>query len=268
MNNKTLHRQRAFTLIELLVVIAIIAILAAILFPVFARARENARRASCISNLKQIGLGFMMYTQDYDEKYPRAVYSSTQEPPNGCWYSSGGCASANPGDYTWFWQQTLYPYTKSDQLYFCPSGRDSGLPYSGNYGVNSQMIQRYSSVALPSVESPATAYMAFDAGTYYLQFDSSHDYVTEPSGSFWYLPGTQKYTGCPDTGCNSTYPFSGFTLSDFTSDGRHFDGNDVIFADGHVKWLKTATMWAEAIKFKNGSYGSSVQSAWNPKNSS
>ena len=63
-------RKRAFTLIELLVVIAIIAILAAILFPVFARARENARRASCLSNLKQIGLGVMQYNQDYDGHYP------------------------------------------------------------------------------------------------------------------------------------------------------------------------------------------------------
>src|SRR5687767_6194063 len=63
-------RKSGFTLIELLVVIAIIAILAAILFPVFARARENARRASCQSNLKQVGLGFVQYTQDYDERYP------------------------------------------------------------------------------------------------------------------------------------------------------------------------------------------------------
>ena len=68
------RKKFGFTLIELLVVFAIIAILAAILFPVFARARENARRASCQSNLKQIGLGIMQYTQDYDEKMPRMFY--------------------------------------------------------------------------------------------------------------------------------------------------------------------------------------------------
>lgn len=68
------QKRKAFTLIELLVVIAIIAILAAILFPVFARARENARRSSCLSNLKQIGLGAMMYIQDYDERYPQAYW--------------------------------------------------------------------------------------------------------------------------------------------------------------------------------------------------
>jgi len=66
-------KRKAFTLIELLVVIAIISILAAILFPVFARARENARRANCMSNLKQLALGMMMYTQDYDEKFPNYV---------------------------------------------------------------------------------------------------------------------------------------------------------------------------------------------------
>ena len=66
--------KKAFTLIELLVVIAIIAILAAILFPVFAQAREKARQTSCLSNLKQIGLGLMMYTQDYDETYPMNLF--------------------------------------------------------------------------------------------------------------------------------------------------------------------------------------------------
>src|SRR3954466_7852291 len=96
-------RNRAFTLIELLIVIAIIAILAAILFPVFGRARENARRSSCQSNLKQIGLGFAQYTQDYDEKMP---------------YNSYGYVSAtvNPGD----WMDTIQPYTKSYQVLVCP----------------------------------------------------------------------------------------------------------------------------------------------------
>jgi prepilin-type N-terminal cleavage/methylation domain-containing protein/prepilin-type processing-associated H-X9-DG protein len=90
------NRLRGFTLIELLVVIAIIAILASILFPVFARARENARRSSCSSNLKQIALGIFQYTQDYDERLPRL---------NGA-----------P-----FWAETLQPYLKSTQIYQCPS---------------------------------------------------------------------------------------------------------------------------------------------------
>ena len=75
--NGGLRTTRGFTLIELLVVIAIISVLAAILFPVFARARENARRTSCLSNLKQIGLAFLQYTQDYDEAYPLTSYGAT-----------------------------------------------------------------------------------------------------------------------------------------------------------------------------------------------
>lgn len=97
----------AFTLIELLVVIAIIAILAAILFPVFARARENARRSSCQSNLKQIALGIKQYTQDYDEKYPQ----------------EGGVTIANPG-----WAYVIQPYVKSEQLFQCPSETGSTQP--------------------------------------------------------------------------------------------------------------------------------------------
>jgi prepilin-type N-terminal cleavage/methylation domain-containing protein/prepilin-type processing-associated H-X9-DG protein len=94
---------RGFTLIELLVVIAIIAILAAILFPVFARARENARRASCQSNLKQIGLGLMQYTQDYDEAFPRSRMNGHR--PSG-WVP---------------WHYVVQPYVKSYQLFKCPS---------------------------------------------------------------------------------------------------------------------------------------------------
>ena len=96
----------AFTLIELLVVIAIIAILAAILFPVFARARENARKTSCLSNLKQIGLGVLQYTQDYDEKFPMRQFGGGGLPNDGIAFS---------------WRRQIFPYVKSTQLFQCPS---------------------------------------------------------------------------------------------------------------------------------------------------
>lgn len=120
------RRSRGFTLIELLVVIAIIAILAAILFPVFARARENARRSSCASNLKQIGLGVMQYAQDYDETLPAATF---------CELSA--CSTAGS---RWIWAQLLDPYMKSagsgtgmatgafkgTTIWKCPSNPDTG----------------------------------------------------------------------------------------------------------------------------------------------
>ena len=125
-----------FTLIELLVVIAIIAILAAILFPVFARARENARRSSCQSNLKQIGLGILQYAQDYDENIPAAYYNDS---PSGTAYSSAhnnsghalsttDCGGIVPnGRYKWM--DAIYAYVKSEQLFNCPS-----ITYRGNAG--------------------------------------------------------------------------------------------------------------------------------------
>jgi prepilin-type N-terminal cleavage/methylation domain-containing protein/prepilin-type processing-associated H-X9-DG protein len=107
--------KRGFTLIELLVVIAIIAILAAILFPVFARARENARRASCQSNLKQIGLGIAQYTQDYDEKFPPSMSTGANITVNG----------ANLADPAW--TVLVQPYVKSAQLFACPSNTNNSL---------------------------------------------------------------------------------------------------------------------------------------------
>lgn len=98
------QKSKGFTLIELLVVIAIIAILAAILFPVFGRARENARRTSCLSNIKQIGLGVMQYTQDYDERLPMRRYG--YDTTNGHIFS---------------WRRAIFPYIKSTQLFSCPS---------------------------------------------------------------------------------------------------------------------------------------------------
>ena len=104
---KSSSRKSGFTLIELLFVIAIIAILAAILFPVFARARENARRSSCQSNLKQIGLGLIQYTQDYDEAYPNALR-------NGSSFSALGEEK---------WMDGIFPYVKSTQILAAPAIR-------------------------------------------------------------------------------------------------------------------------------------------------
>ncbi len=120
--NSTQDVSKDFTLIELLVVIAIIAILAAILFPVFARARENARRSSCQSNLKQIGLGFLQYTQDNDEFFPM-----------------GG--TVNPKTFT-YWL-ALDPYLKSTQILPCPSGSSlNNAPTTGrqSYAGNANII--------------------------------------------------------------------------------------------------------------------------------
>ena len=124
-------KKRGFTLIELLVVIAIIAILAAILFPVFAKAREKARQSACLSNVKQQAQGLMMYEDDYDRFPVTAIgLDPTKEPESNWWWNAG----------TWFWPQLVYPYTKNVKILLCPSGVkgvSKQTQYrSGNYGAN------------------------------------------------------------------------------------------------------------------------------------
>jgi len=223
---------QGFTLIELLVVIAIISILAAILFPVFARARESARRASCMSNLKQIGLGMMMYVQDYDEIYPPRSIAWQGTPPGGDW------AKVNHPQTYWYWQQMLYPYTKSIQVFICPS-TDSWSDNTGalnqNYGVNYYLFAGGTTgspvVPIASVVSTSTTYAIMDAGGWSITKSQANTYA-----SGFYIPGMGTSGGT----CSGA---SGAALTDCQT-GRHFLGVNMAFADGHVKWLKSSQVVA------------------------
>ncbi len=135
-------KKHGFTLIELLVVIAIIAILAAILFPVFARAREKARQATCLSNAKQIGLGFMMYAQDYDERIPNYRHD----------YPGRTAAY-----WTVLWPMLIQPYIKNMQVYYCPSDPDAPTrSYPCSYGQNYYYI---GGVSLAQITHPAETFL-------------------------------------------------------------------------------------------------------------
>jgi prepilin-type processing-associated H-X9-DG protein len=201
----------------LLVVIAIIAILAAILFPVFARARENARRASCQSNLKQIGLGMMMYVQDYDERYAPAI--------PGTWHTASTYTtqSTNPGVCTGMpcekfnvadgfntgkyvsWMDLVQPYAKSTQLFYCPSQDADSTPSYGYSAYINQMVYGKPPVAMAQVNNPSETVMLTDCHRIYGAYNRPTDVFLPLTGNRIYIP--------------------------------HLEGYNVAFADGHVKWF-------------------------------
>lgn len=209
--------RQGFTLIELLVVIAIIAILAAILFPAFARARENARRASCQSNLKQVGLAFMQYIQDYDEKYPLLRNNGNPDASGGNGY--GGAFIA------------LQPFLKSDQILQCPSETNgpqsptSSTPGYTDYSYN--LWLGYDPNPVDKNRGLSSAALTQTALTV-LAADSSADY-----GDSW-------ETGCPGgpTICNGSPGLAQFRRA---ASQRHLETQNFLFTDGHVKAIKGAT---------------------------
>jgi prepilin-type N-terminal cleavage/methylation domain-containing protein/prepilin-type processing-associated H-X9-DG protein len=207
--------KKGFTLIELLVVIAIIAILAAILFPVFARARENARRSSCQSNLKQNSLGFMQYVHDYDERFP-------------CRYVP---LATNFG-----WAEAIQPYTKSVQILQCPSEEykqdvvTSGSTTYSDYVYNRQIGDTYT---LDGGCGSINGAIAYPFGAHLAQFTtiSATVLLAESPGSSVYgrsTSGVDSYRWVTD--------FQVPTSTYFAAIRRHFDGANYAFADGHVKW--------------------------------
>jgi len=248
--------RKAFTLIELLVVIAIIAILAAILFPVFATAREKARMTACVSNEKQIGIGLLQYVQDYDETYP-------------CAYDYWGYQGVG-----WFYQ--IYPYVKSIGVIQCPSDSNAGDSKGWSYGFNSNLIRCNSGgthatydaknaswanennpAIMSQLTSPTKTIAMFEITEKNMYHQSASaaaanngfpgvdgDLESEvgtghgtPSagGKGFYTTGCFRNDIDNSTGTCTNASDGGWASANLA--GRHNNGSNFVMADGHAKWF-------------------------------
>jgi len=227
---------RGFTLIELLVVIAIIAILAAILFPAFARAREKGRTASCASNEKQIGIAILMYAQDYDECLPDsqpAYWTATCAINAAAVWSATKPLGERLTALNLSWQGVIQPYVQSKQVFTCPSRSDlswdkgyTGYAYNGSYwggnrtpcgGIhgtpdNKSGLDNY--ISLAEIPVPAETLMVTDS----------------------------PVNGAPEVGDGDPSDTEGITPPDQQGpnhfpESRHNGGFNVLWCDGHVKWM-------------------------------
>lgn len=225
-------KRKGFTLIELLVVIAIIAILAAILFPVFARAREQARKAVCLSNLNQIGLGLMMYVQDYDETYPIGRFSTTP--------------------LTW-WYNVLDPYIKNKQVFVCPTaGQVGGSTSSKGYGWNirgtlgagngfgyypgSMGTPTGTFLKLAAVDEPSTTIIITDP---------SSNNNTSTGG--YYAIGYSNIGYIPVLHGGQVGPFYDASIPNASAPVAPGGGGNYLFADGHAKYLNASQSYCNIM---------------------
>jgi prepilin-type N-terminal cleavage/methylation domain-containing protein/prepilin-type processing-associated H-X9-DG protein len=267
--------QSAFTLIELLVVIAIIAILAAILFPVFAQAREKARQASCISNLKQLTLGFMMYSQDYDEAFPTWDWSVN--------YNGGTGTPNNNG--TSLWCNAIFPYVKNAQVYSCPSDalqltvQDAfggwfnfanviGFPQPMlqarlSYGMSEPMHANAGRVRIARMDKPAETFIIGDMATplsgwggydAWVAADNANAPANDPGRTNFIqrmaFPKRDACLGIAGTIYWDQTMSQAQAPANADNCARHMNGNNIGFADGHVKFFQARRTVAQLFGVK------------------
>jgi prepilin-type N-terminal cleavage/methylation domain-containing protein/prepilin-type processing-associated H-X9-DG protein len=269
-------KKRGFTLIELLVVIAIIAILAAILFPVFAQAREKARQASCLSNLKQLTLGWVMYAQDYDETFPQWKWDQM--------YAGG---SVSPNNAASLWVNAIYPYVKNAQVYNCPSdarGITAKDAFGGwftfddtligfqqpllsavmSYGANEPLTYLDGKSKLAAMDKPAETFLIADSTTPLSGWGGYWDWVaadnenapaddirrTNPIVRVAFPKGPDCLAPLSaDTYWNQTTHLSDLPAQ-ADSCARHMNGNNIGFGDGHVKYFQAKRTFASLFGVK------------------
>jgi prepilin-type N-terminal cleavage/methylation domain-containing protein/prepilin-type processing-associated H-X9-DG protein len=260
--NNQLRSSQGFTLIEILIVVAIIALLAAILFPAFARARDKARQAACASNLKQLGMAFVQYTQDYDEYYPPGISN----------------ISTNTYTQTFGhgWGAQLYPYVKSPAAYTCPNVYKVTLPVGGSYptppmyfmdyALNSAVTVIWDSNnygagrAMTRFNVPAKTVMLFEvSGNAQADLmpgggqESTGD--SNNPGDYWspagigiddklitrastFAGGSAYATGCLGKRTGSNCPIDVKDGKFLATTGWHSEGANYLLGDGHVKWYR------------------------------
>jgi len=250
--------RRGFTLIELLVVIAIIAILAAILFPVFAKAREKARQTACLSNVRQIGTALLSYAQDYDERLP--VWQWANRPCGGNPYPDG--APISPCKQVIWWAASQ-PYAKNYQLYQCPSAGTerhkcpNGDPGGAasvwwnatpvvHYGMN-EVMTLYTECCgggskLAQLVQPSVCLMIGDSRNSLGGWDNNNYHVL-------------RRFALPDAPCDGNYNCNTTTMpADAGKYAKHNEGSNIGFADGHAKWRKWTSIktveWGGDIRYR------------------
>jgi len=234
MNASAGLKRRGFTLIELLVVIAIIAILAAILFPVFAQAREKARQTSCLSNLKQLGTSMQMYIQDYDERLPGSSWANNRCGAAGHWVPAGTIASTP----NWRLENgALYPYVKNSKVYSCPSDgvASSWNPNTGaatdpakglSYSMNAFLANM---IPLAAVTTPADIVLLIDQGRGSPADPNANPprAAARPLDDGLFVPFY----------CNQPSNPTACVIIDMPA-FVHSGAATFVFVDGHAKWMK------------------------------
>ncbi len=254
-----MQRKNGFTLIELLVVIAIIAILAAILFPVFAQAREKARAISCISNVKQLGLGAMMYAQDYDE----TLLPAGQRYPHQRLACFDGDTNFNANPRAWVdWEVALYPYLKNEGIIACPSKREWGC---NGYAMNTDSHDDdFPGAPTPpgsftaGSAAPAVSSAAVVAPAECLFLYDSHDERLEKAPDPSVLADNQPDTEGWET-MNAWIQAEkagivNIVKQGFTSPQRHTGSMSIVWLDGHASAKRLTQLEQKNLNIQDENY--------------